>query len=458
MKTLKRIEIVAVLLFVTVIIFASFFGVYKKEDFRTVNLIKGYDLGMQFTETREVKMTVSTAENEVIYDSEGNVVEDDGKTEYTAENGYKTETVKVNADEVLTEENYNLSEKVLKNRLKGMDVGEYKIELNEETGEIVVKLQENDEVEEVIHHLEQQGEFAIIDKDTEEILLDNNDLKSAEVAVMPNDEMGTSNTVYLELEFNDEGAKKLEEISKTYVKTTEEQENKDGEIEEVDTTKYVSVVLDGTTFSSTYFGETMSTGILYVPVTEASDSETLEQYRKEVEHIVTIINSGKLPIVYEYIEETVEPQINKNMLYIGILIPVVLLLIACIVLVVKFKSKGFISIFLQIGYIALLLLAVRYTNVVITIEGIAGIVISVILNYIFVYAMLNNLRKKERIEWKTIGKFALRTIPVYILAIILAFNSLTRINSIGMTLVWGSMVLYIYNLTITRTVLKLLNK
>ena len=275
---------------------------------------------------------------------------------------------------------------------------------------------------------------------------------------MPSNETGTSNTVYLEIEFNDEGAKKLEEISKTYVKTTEEKENEEGEIEEVDTTKYVSVVLDGTTYSSTYFGETMSTGVLYVPVTEASDNETLEQYRKEVEHIVTIINSGKLPIVYEYAEETIAPEINKNVLFIVILVPVVLLLISCIVLVVKFKSKGFISTFLQIGYIALLLLAVRYTNVVITIEGIAGIVISVILNYILVYTMLNNLKKKEHIEWNKIGKFALRTIPVYIIAVILAFNSLTRINSLGMTVVWGSMVLYVYNLTITRTVLKMLSK
>ena len=70
MKTLKRIKIIAILLFVAIIIFASFFGVYKKEDFRVVNLIKEYDLGMQFTDARVLKMTVSTEENEVICDSE----------------------------------------------------------------------------------------------------------------------------------------------------------------------------------------------------------------------------------------------------------------------------------------------------------------------------------------------------------------------------------------------------
>ena len=149
---------------------------------------------------------------------------------------------------------------------------------------------------------------------------------------------------------------------------------------------------------------------------------------------------------------------TQNMIFIGIAIPSIILVVACIVLIVKFKAKGFIATFLQIGYIALLLLVIRYTNVIITIEGILGIIISAILNYILVYAMLSNLKKKGQIEWKLIGKFALRTIIVYILAVVLAFNSLTRINSLGMTLVWGSFCLYIYNLAITRNVLKMLNK
>lgn len=458
MKTLRRIEIIAILLFVAVIIFTSFFGVYKKEDFRTVNLIKGYDLGMQFTEAKVLKMAVSSEENEVIYDSDGNVVEDDGETEYTEENGYKTETVKVNTDEMLTEENYKLTKKILKNRLKGMGIGEYKINLDKTTGEITVKIQESDDAEEIFHHLEQAGEFTIIDDETKDVLIDNSDVKMAKVVYGSSDETGTSTTIYMQIEFNDEGAKKLEEMSKTYVKTTEEQTNDDGETEEVDTTKYVSVMLDGTTYSSTYFGETMSTGILYIPITSASDSETLQEYGEELNTIVEIINNGTVPLEYEYTQETLETQITKNMLIIGIAIPSILLLVACIILIIKFKSKGFIATFLQIGYIALLLLTIRYTNVALTIEGMIGIVISAILNYIFVLVMLNNLKNKKQIEWHTIGKFALRTIPVYVLAVIFTFNSLTRINSLGMTLVWGSFCLYIYNLSITRNILKMLNK
>lgn len=425
MKTLKRIKIITILLFVTIIIFASFFGVYKKEDFRAVNLIKDFDLGMQFTDARLLKMTVDEEENE---------------------------------EDVLTLENYESTKKILKNRLKGMDVGEYKVELNEETGEISVKLQENDDVEEILHHLEGQGEFAIIDEETEEVLIDNSLVESAQVVYGASDETGTSTIVYIQINFDEEGAKKLEEISKKYVQTTEKQEDENGEIKEVDTTKYIAAVLDDTTLKSTYFGETMNTGVLYLAMTQVSNNEALTEAVHEMNHITTIINNGELPIVYETEEETVKTEITQNMIAIGILIPSVVLLIACVVLIVKFKSKGFIATFLQIGYIALVLLVLRYTNVVITIEGVVGIVISVVLNYILVYAMLNNLKNKEQIEWGTIGKFAKRTIPIYVLAVILAFNRLTRVNSLGMTLVWGSFCLYIYNLTITRNVLKILNK
>ena len=69
---------------------------------------------------------------------------------------------------------YKLAKNIIKNRLKGMAVGEYKLELNEENGEITVKLKANDEAEEIIHHLQGQGEFTIIDEETKEVLLDNN--------------------------------------------------------------------------------------------------------------------------------------------------------------------------------------------------------------------------------------------------------------------------------------------
>lgn len=456
MKTLKKIKITAILLFVAIIILTSFLGLYKKEDFRVVNLIKGYKLGMQFTNRVVLKATPDLSEKEVIYDKDGNVVEDDGKTEYTEENGYTKKTEKVNNEEILTQENYKLTKQILKKRLKGLDVGEYKLTLNEESGDITIELQENDDVHQIEKYLEQKGVLTIIDKETEEILLDNSDVKSAKVIYGASQTDTTSTTIYLQIDFNKDGAKKLEEISQKYIAQKVQEENENGEMEEKENIKYVSVVLDGQTYSSTYFGEKMSTGVLYVPITQAKDSETLTKYVKELNKVATVINNGVLPIEYSFTEDTAEASISQNALLIGIAVSAGILLIACIVLIFKFKAKGFIATFIQAGYIALVLLAVRYTNVVITLEGIAGIIVSAMLNYALTYIMLNNLKKKGTIEWRTIGNFALTTIPIYIAAVILAFNSLTRINSLGMTVVWGSLCLYIYNLAITKNVLKML--
>ena len=455
MKSLKKIQITAILLFVAIIIFASFFGVYKKEDFRVIEIIKKYKLGMQFTDKIVFTGNVKKDEEKTIYDSEGNIVEDDRETEYTEENGYKIETTKLYNEEELTPQNYKLTKKIIEKRLKGMGVGEYKVDLNKETGELIITLQNNDETHEIEEHMEQKGDFSIIDKETEEVLIGRDQIKSAKVVYGASQNDASSTVIYLQVKFNKEGAKKLEEISQIYVKTEEEitEETEEESEETTDNTKYISVQLDDETLSSTYFGEKMSTGVLYVPITQASDSETLTKYIKEMNNIATVINNDMLPLDYEFNEEEVEANVSYKNLYIGIAIPSAILLIGCVYLIIKFKIKGFVDMFLQIGYIALLLLVIRYTNVITTIQGIIGIVVFAFINYVFNYILLKNINENEIFNWKTIGKFALVTTPVYIVAIILSFNKITVINSLGMSMFWGSFFLYLYNINITKTVL-----
>lgn len=458
MKTLKKLKIALILLFVAVIIFASFFGIYKKEDFRAVNIIKDYKLGMQWTNKVKFTGTVKQEEKEVIYDQDGNVVEDDGETEYTEENGYTKKTEKIVDENVSNIDNYKKVKKIIKNRLKGMGVGEYKLELNKETGEIGITLQDTDETHEIEEQLTRMGKFTIVDKDTEEVLLDNSQVKSAKVLYGPSQADVNATVVYLQLDFDKEGTKKLEEISQIYVENKTTEENEEGESEEVDNTKYVSVKVDDETISSTYFGEKMSTGTLYVPITQASDSEELANKIKSVNNIVTVIKSGELPIEYEFEEETIESDFNKDKLVILIASFAVIYMLELIFITLKFRVKGFVAGFMQIGYLALVLLAIRYTNVITTVQGIVGIGISSVLNMVFNYLILNELKIKNEISWNLIGKFALWTLPLYVIAIVLSFNSLTVVNSLGMTLVWGSICLYLYNLSLTKRALELLTK
>ena len=56
------------------------------------------------------------------------------------------------------------------------------------------------------------------------------------------------------------------------------------------------------------------------------------------------------------------------------------------------------------------------------------------------------------------AKFAVRLIPIYIIAIVFTFNRLANIASLGMTLVWGLIILYVYNLIFTQVTLKEIKK
>jgi len=102
----------------------------------------------------------------------------------------------------------------------------------------------------------------------------------------------------------------------------------------------------------------------------------------------------------------------------------------------------------------LLLLTIRWTNVFLTIEGILGIVITSLINYMFMYMTLKNLRKEEvnknKVVAKTIYKITMMLIPVYLIAITFIFATVNNsIASLGMTLMWGIVAFYIYNFIAT---------
>ena len=106
-KQQKIITIIAVILLVVIITLASFVGIYKKQEYKVANVVPNYILGMEFTGSRVVDLSVDTSvESTTIYDKDGNeVTEKEDGVEYTEENGYTTVENKVNSDDVLTQNN-----------------------------------------------------------------------------------------------------------------------------------------------------------------------------------------------------------------------------------------------------------------------------------------------------------------------------------------------------------------
>lgn len=451
MKAHKIITITTIILAIIIISIASFEGVYKLKEYKVVNVVPDYLLSMEFKNSRVANFIVSDEVSETkIYDKDGNeVTEEQEGIEYTEENGYKTVETKVNSEESLNVSNYKLSKKIIEKRLKDIKAEQYTIKLDESNGKIQLEIPENEDTDEILAVLAQKGVFELQDSETKEVLLNNSNIKNAAV-VYGQTESGVS--VYLQIKFDKEGTSKLEEISKKYIKTTEQQTNEAGETEDKEVTKEVSIVFDGQEYRSTYFGDTISDGTLNVAMGSGKDSASVENYVLVANELKAILNSGILPIQYEISENTVSPRITTENIKIAAYVVLAIFAISLIYFIFKLKFKGILAAVLQIGYVALLLLTLRYTNVVISLEGIVGIMVGIILNYMFIYFAFRNI--EDDYVKGTMAKFAIKLIPIYIIAIVFTFNRLTNIASLGMTLVWGLIILYLYNLIFTQVAVK----
>lgn len=418
MKAKKIVGIVIILLVVIAISYISFVGIYKDVEENKVNIIPSYKLGMEFNETYDL-------------------------------------VAKVKKDSSYNVEEYENMKTILKKRLKQLGVNQYTMFSNKDTGEIKIQLKQNDEMKYVLTELMQKGELKIVDSEDETVLLDNNDLKLAQTTYAQS-ETGTID-VYLQMKFNKDGTKKLEEISKKYIETEIEQTNEAGEIESVKDIKKVSVKIDEATYSTTYFGETITNGILFVSLFSLQDSSEIQLITESLNDISAILNNAILMDIYEFSTETSEPMISIQELKIYSISIGIVFALAIIYLIVRFNKYGKLVSLLQIGYVALLLLIVRFTNVVIAISGIMGLVLSVVFNYLLLYMILENVEKKKNTK-EAFAQFFKLMVPVLIVAVIFTFVSYDSVNSVGMVLFWGTITTYIFNSIFTNTILKLQRK
>lgn len=84
-------------------------------------------------------------------------------------------------------------------------------------------------------------------------------------------------------------------------------------------------------------------------------------------------------------------------------------------------------------------------------EGLFGLVVAGILNYILVSKLL--AKDKER---KEIYKdFFIKIIPIIIMVITFCFISWTPISSFGMVMFWGIVLIALYNIAVTNSLLKI---
>ena len=445
---MKNIKILTIILLIVLVSMIGFFGIYKQNKNQMSNIVKDYSYAMDLNGARTLKLVLNSE----------------------------------NSDEEKTEENYQKAKTIIEKRLKKLGVEEYKIALNSENGEMIIQMPENTSTDSIVSNLTTVGKFEIIDSETNEVLLDNNSIQSSSV-LYNTTKSGTS--VYLEIAFNKEGKSKLEEVSKTYVKsknTTTSENNTSTEntttedtnsSEETNTTtsteKKITMKIDDKEIMSTYFEEPITTGKIQLSVGSAStDTSTLNGYIQQAQNVATELDCGKLPVKYDleknqYILSNISKQ---DLTYIAIAIAVIAV-IAIIILTIKYKSNGLLTGIAYIGFTALYLLLIRYTNVTISLESIFAIAIVLILNYIFTTILLANIKKTkeentENVMNKSISetykKFFNRIIPICIIVVTFCFVKWIPMSSFGMTAFWGIVMILIYNIVVTNSLMRIKNQ
>lgn len=446
MKALKRTLIILVIILLALI---SFGGIFIQKTKFVENILPEFKLGAELSGTRNIGLVVSTATDTIIYDKDGNVVEKEGEETTKQE-------VPVNPTETLTEENYRLAKEVIEKRLnsiKAVDanlnvkkaVDYYEIKQNEQNGNIVVKIPENSDTDMVLQYMAIKGTFNVVDEQNN-VLMNNSDIKKAQVVYNSTD---SGISVYLTIQFNKEGTQKLKDISNTFIKTTDE--------EGKETTKKISIKIDDTTVLSTYFSEEISTGMIQLTFgTASSKSEDLRNYVQEANNLATLLNTGNLPIAYTVDENRyILPDISNETFFVPAIIVLSIMVIAVLFLIIKYRVKGILGALSFTGYIASLLIIIRLTNVVVSIEGMVGILISIALNYVFIVYLLNGKKKEEQEFTYKQGfiNFLFVLIPIAVTTIIFSFISWIPIYSFGMTMFWGIVLIMLYNVILTKPLL-----
>lgn len=473
-KILIKIMKVLAILAICII---SFIGIYVKENGQYKNIVKKYEESSDLTGYRELVLEVSDAT--LVLDSEGKSVgnTDNYTDETISQYSYQKSETKVNSDEAKNVDNFQKVKSIIQKRLEGLGVTDYNISIDEETGKMFLRLAEDEETDHAISNILQVGKFQIRDSEDEsKVIISGSDLKKVS-SVYNTTENGT--TVYLQIELNKDATKKFADITENEYKTienttsenttaeseensenSESSENEESSEESKETQKQIVLAIDDNKLITTSFEDPIKDGIIDLSMGNSSkDSDKISENLKSVSTIALILNSGEMPLTYkvtqnQYVKQNIFEQNAKNMVYIAIAVLAILI----IYMILKFKTRGLLGAISFIGYIALYLLLIRYTNVVISLNSIAAVVVMSIIAYLETIKLLKNnepdkeLRKKQ--YTKNFKTFISKIIPVAIISIVFSFMKWNAISSFGMVAFWGLTLAIIYNLTITRKIIE----
>ena len=461
-KTLKNAlaKLIVVLLIVLVSLI-SFLGIHKRNLNTWKSILPDYQFSKELSEIRTFEFSVDTSTKDKSSDKNtaenttGNTTENatntvaEGTTENTDNTANTTdanstnttaEQVPVNDPTVLTKENYLKTKEIVENRLKDFGIADAEVTVNENNGKLAVSVPYEGTTDYSAALASQKGKIEIIDSETKEVLMDRSMIKKASAYYQQanNNDSATAATddtvsynLGVKLTFTPEGQKKLNELSKTYIETTDE----NGETSQ----KTITVQIDGEDKYITYFtpdGEYTELAIPLYRSVSTDDMDTFNSDYKDCFVTQTILNNDEFPITYKLTSGSfIESDLGENFVKGLSIAWIVILAIVIVLTIVKNKKDGFFASIIEIGYIAILLLIIRAASVSLTLSGILTIAIMSIINYFLLLTFMKTEKAIDKLE--KFGNFILTIIPFIITIVVFALGKEINTQSIGSVGIWG---------------------
>jgi len=448
-KTLTNILTKGItILLIILVSLISFLGIHKKNLNGWRNILPEYTLSKELSNIRTFVFSVDTSTEEVedkdaVPATESTESQEGEQTTNTTETPKKQ--VPVNDTSVLTLENYKKSKDLISERLKRFGVTDYSVTLNEKTGEISVDVPYQSITDYTVSLAINKGTLAIIDSETKETLISKDMIKSVSVNYKASDSTNTeskypSYDIGLVLTFKKDGQSKLNEITKKYIATT----NENGE----SSTKYVIVQIDGEDKYQTYFTPDGQYTELFIPLSQNVSTENMQTFndkRNEAAVVASELNTESMPIKYSLTKGTfIESTTSNNFLIFATIFGAIIIIIISIIMIAKYKANGLIAAIIEIGFIAIHSLLIRATKVSLTLSGLTATLLVALINYMIIKLLMN--KEKAIDQLKAYGKILFNMIPLIITIIVFTLSKNIHLQSVGMVAVWGVIISTIYTL------------
>lgn len=464
---MKKVKIFTIILAIILITMIAFGGIYVQKQNRMENKVKDYELGRELKSQRVVELKIKEVENDSTNSEE--------EKKETAET---TESSEKNVEE-LNESDFENAKKVMEKRLQYLGATDYTISLNKEDGTVRVELPENNNTDMYIYYLYASQKITIKDEEDKKIILDDDMIKKAKYSYV-SDAKGAYQ-VYEEIELTKDGQAKLNELLNDYAllstevteienaKSSESTSTTESTTENTETTTTTTIEEESKTskkVAKVYVNDTaydvnvISKGKITLKIGSASSNTTsVNNNISKAAEIAMLENAGKLKSDYEVNTNRYEySSITQSEIMYFAMIILAILVVALIVLCIIYKKAGILASIAFIGFLSIFSLLLRYTNVVISLDGISAIIIIMIINFIINKEILARTKKINLVDEAvkaTYKNVYLKLIPVGIITIVFCLAKWESLSSFGMIMFWGLILTAIYNFVITRTLLKL---